>query len=207
MPFSDAAKALMLDALDEAVMAYMSLHQLYAATGTPNECSGGSPAYARKTCVWNPASAGSKALNANVAFDVASGQTVRFIGFWSAVTSGTFYGMVPNGSTGAKVFNVDDSAAADRFRSPAHGFTALQGVVFFGTGLPTGVTAGTQYYIKTTGLTVDDFQVTAAADDGTAIALTTDGFGVCQLCVSETFGAQGTFTVQAASTSFDLNLI
>jgi hypothetical protein len=205
-PFADSAKNLMLDALDEAVAGFLSLHTAYSASGA-NEVTGGSPAYARKACVWNAASAGSKALSANVAFDVPTATTVRFIGIWSAVTAGTFYGMVPNGSTGSKVVSVDDSNQADVFRSPAHGFTALQAIVFFGAALPTGITAGTTYYIKTTGLDTDFFQVTAAADDGIAIALTSNGSGIAQLVVPETFGAQGTFTVQAASTSLDLNVL
>ena len=44
----------------------------------------------------------------------------------------------------------------------AHGFIANQGVVFGGAGtLPTGITAGTKYYVSATGLAADTFQISS----------------------------------------------
>lgn len=45
----------------------------------------------------------------------------------------------------------------------AHGLIANQGVVFGGSGtLPTGITAGSTYYVSATGLTADTFQISTS---------------------------------------------
>lgn len=63
------------------------------ATGTANELTGGSPAYARKAISWAAANAGSKALQATFpVFDVPAGSTVSFIGLWTLATGGTYGG-------------------------------------------------------------------------------------------------------------------
>lgn len=60
-----------------------------------------------------------------------------------------------------------------------HGLFANQPVVFSNTGgaLPTGLTAGTVYYVLATGLTAGTFQV-SATEGGTAAATTAAGTGV-----------------------------
>ena len=58
-----------------------------------------------------------------------------------------------------------------------HGLQAGQPVVFSTTGaLPTGLTAGTVYYVSATGLTTDAFSV-SATDGGAAIDTTAAGTG------------------------------
>lgn len=58
-----------------------------------------------------------------------------------------------------------------------HGFVAGQPVVFSTTGaLPTGLTAGTVYYVISAGLTTDAFQV-SATPGGAAIDTSTAGSG------------------------------
>jgi hypothetical protein len=58
-----------------------------------------------------------------------------------------------------------------------HGLQAGQPVVFSTTGtLPTGLTAGTVYYVSATGLTADSFSVSATAG-GAAIDTTAAGTG------------------------------
>ena len=92
-----AALNQMLDALDEAPgapasgIAYLSLHTDAVGGGSANEVTGGSPAYARKAATWGAASAGSKALTNQPVFDVPA-VTVRRVGFFSAVTAGTYFG-------------------------------------------------------------------------------------------------------------------
>ena len=77
--FATAAKNTMLDSL---TVDRLSLHNGDpGASGTANELSGGSPAYARQTCVFNAASGGERLLNANVTFDVPA-DTVAYVGFW-----------------------------------------------------------------------------------------------------------------------------
>jgi len=208
MPFTDAAKNAMLDAIDESAggigARYLSLHTAYSATGT-NEVTGGSPAYARKAATWNAAATGAKALASNVVFDVPA-TTVAFIGIWDAVTVGNFLGMVPNGSAAAKLMVLDD-ASADTFKAAAHGFVADDRVVFWGAALPTGVTAGTIYWVISANNTANAFQV-SASQGGAAVSITAAGYGSVQKAIVETFASQGTFTVQASgNTAIDLNAV
>lgn len=87
--FVTAAKNTMLDAL---TVGTASLHTADpGATGT-NEVAGGSPAYARKAVTFNAAASASRALNANVEFDVPAGTTVTHVGYWNG---GTFHGSDP----------------------------------------------------------------------------------------------------------------
>lgn len=59
----------------------------------------------------------------------------------------------------------------------AHGFSAGDAVVFTTSGaLPTGLTAGTVYYVISTGLTADEFRVSATSG-GAAINTSSDGSG------------------------------
>jgi hypothetical protein len=60
--------------------------------------------------------------------------------------------------------------------SAAHGFVAGQNVVFAGATLPTGITAGTTYYVIAAGLTATAFRVATTAA-GSAVNITTDGSG------------------------------
>lgn len=77
--FVAAAKNSMLDAL---TVDRLSLHSGDPGVdGLSNELSGGSPAYARKSCVFNAASGGERLLSANVTFDVPA-STVSYVGFW-----------------------------------------------------------------------------------------------------------------------------
>jgi microcystin-dependent protein len=59
-----------------------------------------------------------------------------------------------------------------------HALPANTPIQFSTTGtLPTGITAGTTYYVRVTGLTTDTFQISATIG-GAAIATTSDGSGV-----------------------------
>jgi hypothetical protein len=115
MRFADLAVQRMLNALDESGGAgvgatHGSLHSAYSSSGA-NELTGGSPAYARKAATWAAASGRSKATSASMVFDVPAGQTVRWVGFWDAVSAGNFLGMVPNGGGTPEAFVVDDATA------------------------------------------------------------------------------------------------
>lgn len=93
MGLNDTAKNLMLNAL-AAVAVFASLHDGDPSTNGANEISGGSPAYARKAITWNTAATHNLDNNANPAFDVPASKTVKYVGFWSADTGGTFYGYI-----------------------------------------------------------------------------------------------------------------
>jgi len=93
MPYSTLGKNAMLDALG-ALAVFVSLHSADPGDNGANEhsTSGGSPVYARKAITWNPANAGSKDDSNVPVFDVPAGRTVLYVGFWSLVTGGVFYG-------------------------------------------------------------------------------------------------------------------
>lgn len=201
MPFTNAAKNLMLEALDEALAAgakFASLHTAYSTTGT-NEVTGGSPAYARKALVWNTAATGQKALNAAVTFDVPA-TTVAFVGFWDAVTAGTFLGMTSASAGALKLATVDaGGVTANELDSPAHGYANGNTVVLwqaYGAGIPTGLTEGTVYYVV--GATTDTFQL-ALTSGGAAIDITAVGKAFAQQIVVEVFAAQGTYQLSSAT--------
>ena len=108
-------------ALDSGIsgFAYASLHSADASTNGANELTGGSPAYARKAITWGAAAAGVKSNTVACAFDVPPGSTVSEVGYWSALSGGTFYGSrdVTNESfTGQGTYtiaigDIDESAA------------------------------------------------------------------------------------------------
>lgn len=90
MALNNNGKHVMLDAL-AGVATFVSLHTADPGTTGTSEATGGSPAYARKSCTWN-AAAGGNLDNSNApVFDVPAGTYTHF-GLWSAVTAGTFYG-------------------------------------------------------------------------------------------------------------------
>jgi len=103
MPYSTLGKNAMLNAL-AALAVFVSLHDNDPGDNGANEISGGSPAYARKAITWNAASGGSIDDSNVPVFDVAAGKTVKYVGFWSAVSGGTFYGAaaVTNETFGAQ---------------------------------------------------------------------------------------------------------
>lgn len=93
MPYSDAAKATMLNAL-AAVVDHLSLHTSAAVPTTGgNEATGGTPAYARKVPTFGTVVTGVLPLSTAVVFDVPAG-TYRYVGMWaSGVWQG--YGQLP----------------------------------------------------------------------------------------------------------------
>lgn len=204
MRFSDQAVRVMLDALDEGQAegcTHGSLHTAYSSSGA-NEVSGGSPAYARKAATWAAASGRSKATSASMVFDVPAGTTVRWVGFWDAVTAGDFKGMAPNGGGTPEAFTVPD-ISNDVLEAPGHGFSDAQTVVVWavpGVALPTGFAEGTVYHVRDA--TADDLKLAATAG-GAAINITAVGSGMLQRIVEEAFGAQGTHTVSSATMSLD----
>jgi hypothetical protein len=204
--FADVAVQRMLNALDESGGAgvgatHGSLHTAYSSTGA-NEVTGGSPAYARKAATWAAASGRSKATSASMVFDVPASTTVRWVGFWDAVTAGNFLGMTPNGGGTPEAFAVPD-ISNDTLEAPGHGFSNGNTVVVWavpGVSLPTGLSEGTVYHVISA--TTDDLQLSATSG-GSAINITAVGSGFLQRLVEESFGAQGTHTVTSATMSLD----
>jgi len=89
MPLNNTSKNLMLTQL-AGVVAYVSAHTGDPGTTGANEVSGGS--YARKAIAWGAASAGQINATGTVDISIPGSTTVSYVGLWSAVTGGTFYG-------------------------------------------------------------------------------------------------------------------
>jgi len=69
---------------------YAALHSgAPGSSGTANELTGGTPAYARKSVTMSAASGGARAIGAGVTFDVPAGSTVSYTSLWTASTGGT----------------------------------------------------------------------------------------------------------------------
>ena len=91
MPYSIVGKNAMLDAL-AGLAIFASLHEGDPGESGTNEISGGTPAYARKAIAWNAADGGNLDSSNQPVFDVPGGKTVSYVGFWSALSGGVFYG-------------------------------------------------------------------------------------------------------------------
>lgn len=87
MAKTTAFKTTLLNAYLGAAV-YASLHTADPGTTGASEATGGSPAYARKVITWGSPSAG-VVSGGTVTFDIPAG-TFTHIGFWSAVTAGTY---------------------------------------------------------------------------------------------------------------------
>jgi hypothetical protein len=85
----DAGKNEMLDGLAGAVT-HVSLHTADPSTGGTDEVSA-SP-YTREAIAWAAAASGSVTTASAIVFDVPGSTTITHLGYWSADTSGTFYG-------------------------------------------------------------------------------------------------------------------
>jgi hypothetical protein len=200
MPFVDAARNEMLDALTDATPALDpitsgSLHTADPTAGA-NEVTGGSPAYARKAVTFANAASGAALQNGtDPVFDVPASTTVVATGYWSDTNE--FKGWSPlNGGT---VFPFYATDAGDLFSVDGHGYSNDFQVYVYaitGSSLPTGLAEGTRYYIIT--VSGDTFQLSATQGGG-AIAISSDGAGFIQRVIPETFGVQGTLTITDAT--------
>ncbi len=198
MPHTTAAKNAMLTSL-ASVITHIALHSSFPGTTGLNEVAGGS--YARKSVSHSAPSGGAMDITASQLFDVPAGATVAWVGFWGALTAGTFYGYAPNGATQINEFTAD--AATDVITSPAHGFADTNQIVFYGGTPPAGLTEGTIYFVRDA--TTDTFKV-AATSGGVAINLTSAGSNQCVVSriVVEIFVGAGQVNVTSAANNLNL---
>jgi hypothetical protein len=196
MPFTSYATDYQLNQWAASKGLYMSLHSAYSLTGG-NELAGGS--YARVAPTWASAAGGVLSLSGTpYAMNAPASSTVGWIGFWDAATSGNFSGMWPNAATAsAYAFSVPSSTGT--FLAPGSAYAATQTVVAFPTGgsaLPSGLVAGTTYFVLTP--SSDSFGLSTTSG-GSPVTLTSDGSGYLQAVTFETFGSAGVFDVSAFS--------
>lgn len=206
MPLNDNGHNALLTGGLGNVAAYASLHSGDPSTTGTNEITGGSPAYARKAITWNAASTSTRTNNGALAFDVPAATTVSYVGLFSAVTAGTFYGWFPAGAAAPKVGNFD---TGDLLTCIGHGFSAGDRITFYpvqAASLPTGLTLATIYYVISSGLTADALKVSTTSG-GSAVDVTAAGPVVVQKAVPESFTGQGTYTIADASLVLDARLV
>lgn len=207
MPFEDAARHLMLDALDE--LAAGGITHVSVLDDTLTELTGGSPAYARDAATWDAAASGQKDNGAQLDWDVPAGATIAAYGLASSLATGNGrdLGWLPNGGVAAFAAIVKTSATTDLIESDAHGLVNNDRVFLYdvlGAGLPTGLSELTLYHVINAN--TDDFQV-SATQGGAAVAITGDGELMVQKVTVETFGAQGTHSVAAGSLVLDARVV
>lgn len=180
-------------ALDEAgtLLGFLAVHSAYSAIGA-NEASS-----ARQAIAWNPASGAVVAMNGAESLAMPEGSTGAWLGLWSAITGGTFRGMLPNsGGEQPKQFT---AGTTDTLTSPGHGYsngqrvTVLPGV---GGAVPAGLTVGAHYWVINAA--TDTLQL-SATQGGSAVDITAAGSGLVQRIRVEVFDAAGTINVNAMS--------
>ena len=189
---TDATKNAMLDAKYVAGVGNVNLstHSAYSVTGA-------SLIGAKTSANFAAAAAGVKELAANCDIAVAAAATVKWIGAWDAAGT-TFLGMQPNGGND-KSFQVD--VLNNRVYCEGHGYVDTDTITFHAGAAPTGLTAGTTYFVV--GVTAGDpdyFQV-AATSGGAAIDITGQHGAGCVVSkiIEETYGSAGTHSVSGHS--------
>lgn len=204
MPLTDTCKNRALNQIagnsaTSAAITHGSLHNGYPSTTGANEISGGSPAYGRKALTFEAVAGtetpGSLDITNAPVFDIPAGTNVAWVGFWTAVTAGTFMGWAPAGGAAYIPFFVDD-IATDVFDAKAHGFSNGNNVVVWGgANLPTGVSEGTTYFVVSA--STDTLQLSLTSG-GAAVNITVIGSGFLQKQLIEAFASQGTYTLTDA---------
>lgn len=187
-----------------AVAIFSSLHTGDPGTTGVNEATGGSPAYARKSVTWAAAASGQRASSIAQTFDVPAG-TYFWVGKWSAVTAGTYYGHAPLGGQTPQAGTA--AAVGDAITSYAHGLVNTDRVVVFdvqAATVPAGLVEGTVYY--TVGATADTFQVSLTSG-GAAVDITANGELGFQKCIPETFAGQGQLQIPSGSDVIDCRFV
>lgn len=160
---------------------YLSLH-----TADPGETAAATEAayggYARQAVARSSAgftiSGNSVTLAAAVSFPACTSgsETELFFGIWTAVTAGT---LLYSGPLGSLLSSFTAAASTDTFTLPGlSGVSVGDRIAFFarpGDTLPTGVTEGTAYFVKT----VSGASVTiSTTSGGSTLDVTGDGEGV-----------------------------
>lgn len=186
---------------------YVSLHTADPGLTGTNEVTGGT--YARQAVTLTAAASSHTDNNALLSFTlmpVVAAPGVTFAGLWDAATTGNFFygGPLTPASQITNAFTA--LASSDVITAYAHGLTTNDTVEFEtaeGTALPTGITAGTIYYVIATGLTTDVFEVSATLGGG-ALNITANGQGIVRKVSGKTTNAGDTF--QIATGDLDLTL-
>ena len=177
---------------------YLSAHTADPGLTGTSEVSGAS--YARTSIEFNAAS-GKVLTNTNqesLTMPSSGGPfLISFLGVWDAATTGNFLFKVPLLGSNHEV----TADTANLFSSgDAHGLVASDRVEFenLGGALPTGVSAGTLYYVLATGLTTTAFKV-STTDVGTEVDITVAGGAIVRAVAAQSFNNGNILQVAAGA--------
>jgi hypothetical protein len=200
--FNTNGRHAMLNGLTGAINR-VSLHSADPGTTGANEISGGT--YARQAVTWDTPSGGTVSNSGVITFDVPAGASVRFVGFWDDQATPVFYGWsLLNGSTTG--FGTVDSTG-DTITSYGHGLVNDDQVVVVpvnNESLPSGLTAGTSYYVVNAA--ADTFKL-STTQGGSPVDITSTGELFFQKYVPESFGASGQVNFQAGDLVIDARVL
>lgn len=187
---------------------YLSLHTADPGLTGTNEVTGGS--YIRQAIALTAASSSHTDNSGLISFTgmpAVAAPGVVYAGLWDASTVGNFLYGSPLTPAAQVTFACTAVASTDVITTQAvHGFVANDTVEFEaaeGTAIPTGLTAGTIYYVISTGLTTTAFEV-SATQGGAAVNITADGGAVVRKVVGKVVNSGDTF--QVAIGDYDLTL-
>lgn len=164
----------------------LSLHTDYSATGANLHGS-------KTNANMSAAASRQKALSAAVDISVTATATIKWIGVWD--TGGTnFLAMFPNGGSDF-TFQVD--LTNNRIYCEGSGLATNDKIAFHGDTAPTGLTAGTTYFVVGTTAGDPDYIQVAATQGGSAIDITGQAAAGCLLSkiVEETYSSNGTHRI------------
>lgn len=203
MPLVDAGRNAMLTGGLGNAIGYIAAHTDIPNSSGSNEVTGGS--YARQAVTWASASAGVRDNSGALSIPIPAGTTVVGLSGWSALTTGTYYGWTPLGST-KKGFGTAANSG-DVITSYGHGLSNTNRVIVTpvnNESLPTGYSASTLYYVV--GATTDTFQLSLTSG-GAAVTISTDGELFFQDCIPEVFASAGTLSVAIGAYDLDASLL
>lgn len=187
---------------------YGSLHTADPGLTGASEVTGGT--YVRQAVALTAASSShtdNSALLSWTLMPAVAAPGVLFGGLWDASTVGNFLIGGPIAPASQVTMAFTTTAASDLCTTQAtHGLAAGDTVEFetaLGTALPTGITAGTIYYVIATGLTTTAFEVSTTLGGG-ALNITSDGGGLFRKVLGKVTNAGDTF--QVAIGDFDITL-
>lgn len=143
-------------------------------------------AITRGSSAWNSASSGSISPVNPIPFgkrtDAGAQVDICYVVLGTAssgVGTALLWGAIGDPVFAARPFSAA-STASDTIRIPGHGLVATDRIAFFNyepaPDLPGGLTEGTVYFVRSTGLTTDEFTI-ATTSGGAAVDITTLGTG------------------------------
>lgn len=167
---------------------YLAAHTADPGLTGASEVAGSG--YSRQALSLAAASAKTAASSAQVQITMPSSGgpfNIPYLGIWDASTAGNFLWRLPILGTNFEV----TAATTDVIEAgQAHGFAADDRVVFedIGGGLPTGLAAGTVYYVLASGLTSSQFKVSTTSG-GSAVDVTAAGGAIVRKVLLQQFNA------------------